>query len=76
MKKFKVTKIMLLFISLIFTLGLFVGCSDSKQNVKDRSGNEFIMPKNLNRIISTAPTNTEILVGLGLGDKIVATDEY
>lgn len=76
MKKFKVTKITLLFISLIFTLGLFVGCSDSKQNVKDRSGNEFIMPKNLNRIISTAPTNTEILVGLGLGDKIIATDEY
>lgn len=76
MKKFKVTKIILLVISLIFTLGLFVGCSNDKQNIKDRSGNEVAMPKNLNRIISTAPANTEILVGLGLGDKIVATDDY
>lgn len=34
--------------------------------------NKYIL--NLNRIISTSLTNKEILVGLG--DKIVATDEY
>ncbi|GHT67401.1 ABC transporter substrate-binding protein [Spirochaetia bacterium] len=30
----------------------------------------------INRIISTAPSNTEIIVGLGLADKIVAADKY
>ncbi|MCL2834256.1 MAG: ABC transporter substrate-binding protein [Treponema sp.] len=29
-----------------------------------------------NRIISAAPSNTEIVTGLGLGDRIIATDKY
>ena len=28
------------------------------------------------RIISTAPSNTEIIIGLGLGDRIIAADKY
>jgi len=42
----------------------------------DREGNEIEIPKSLDKIISTSPTNTEILVGLGLTDKIIATDLY
>jgi iron complex transport system substrate-binding protein len=30
----------------------------------------------INRIISTAPSNTEIIIGLGLADRIIATDKY
>lgn len=33
-------------------------------------------PKIPERIISTSPSNTEILVGLGLGEKLVAVDTY
>lgn len=43
---------------------------------KDRAGNDIRVPDKLDRIISTAPSNTEILIGLGLGDKLVAVDEY
>ena len=30
----------------------------------------------INRIISAAPSNTEIITGLGLGDRIIAIDQY
>jgi iron complex transport system substrate-binding protein len=30
----------------------------------------------INRIISTAPSNTEIIIGLGLGGRIIAADKY
>jgi iron complex transport system substrate-binding protein len=33
-------------------------------------------PSVINRIISTAPSNTEIIAGLGFGDRIVAIDSY
>ena len=44
--------------------------------IKDREGNEVTMPNKIERIISTAPSNTEILVELGLADKLVAIDTY
>lgn len=60
---------------LIFT----VGCSSSaneSQTVTDREGNEVTIPTKIERIISTAPSNTEVLVELGVGDKLVAVDKY
>ena len=42
----------------------------------DRAGNEISIPKEINKIISLSPNNTEILVELGFGDRIIATDEY
>lgn len=33
-------------------------------------------PTVINRIISTAPSNTEIIIGLGLADRIIAADKY
>lgn len=44
------------------------------EKIKDRAGNEIEVPKNINRIISMAPSTTEILLDLGLGDKIIAVD--
>lgn len=76
MKKNKLIKKLAFCVSLLFILGIFVGCGENSQTMKDREGNEFTVPKKIDKIISTAPSNTEILVGLGLGDKIIATDDY
>ncbi|MGG7177039.1 ABC transporter substrate-binding protein [Clostridium paraputrificum] len=55
---------------------LLVGCGEKAVTMKDREGNEFTSPKKIERIISTAPSNTEVLVALGLADKLVAVDKY
>jgi iron complex transport system substrate-binding protein len=43
---------------------------------QDREGNAITLPENIDRIISMGPSNTEVLVMLGCGDKIIAADEY
>ncbi|GAA0127203.1 ABC transporter substrate-binding protein [Clostridium sp. CTA-19] len=72
----KSKKILLVLLSAMMSLVLLVGCSSKTTTMKDREGNEFTAPEKLEKIISTAPSNTEILVGLGLGDKLVAVDTY
>ncbi|MCL2140427.1 MAG: ABC transporter substrate-binding protein [Dehalococcoidia bacterium] len=42
----------------------------------DREGNPIVVPETVERIISIGPSNTEILIALGLADKIVAADYY
>lgn len=42
--------------------------------LEDRAGNPIEIPETIERIVSLAGSNTEILVDLGLGDKIVAID--
>ncbi|MGL5647609.1 MAG: ABC transporter substrate-binding protein [Clostridium sp.] len=74
MKNFK--KLLVVFVALTIVIGALVGCGKQEVTMKDRAGNSFIAPKKIERIISTAPSNTEILVGLGLGDKIVGIDKY
>ena len=60
-----------------FVLLFAVGCSSNKEvTVTDREGNEVTIPSKLEKIITTAPSNTEILVGLGVADKLVAVDTY
>lgn len=44
--------------------------------VTDRAGNDVVIPEEINRIISISPSNTEIIVALGSGDKLVAVDKY
>ncbi|MEG0855778.1 MAG: ABC transporter substrate-binding protein [Terrisporobacter sp.] len=59
------------------TLMLTVGCSQPKETtVTDREGNEVTIPTKIERIVSTAPSNTEVLVDLGMSDKIVCVDKY
>lgn len=43
---------------------------------KDREGNPISVPESIERIISLGPSNSEILVALGFGDKIVAADTF
>lgn len=62
MKKF------LTLIFFVFSFSIFVSCGrDIDSGISD---NKDI------RIVSLAPSNTEILVGLNLGDKIVGIDQY
>lgn len=72
-KKSSLIALLLLFVMIIGTL---TGCNTKATTMKDREGNEFTTPKKLERIISTAPSNTEVLLGLGLADKLVAVDKY
>ncbi|PAT02224.1 ABC transporter substrate-binding protein [Candidatus Izimaplasma bacterium ZiA1] len=64
----------------LLVLGILVmsGCQKDLENlnITDREGNEVSIPSKINRIVSTAPSNTEVLVELGLSDKIVAVDKY
>ena len=66
-------------LALIMTLSIFVlsGCSSQTDRmVTDREGTEVNIPTKIEKIISTAPSNTEVLMALGLGDKLVAIDHY
>ena len=70
-KTFKYT---FLAINLMFILFMFLGCTSNKSI--EYNGQKINVPKNIERIISTAPSNTEVLIDLGLSDKIVAIDKY
>lgn len=64
---------------LLTTLSMFIfsGCSsESDRTVTDREGSQVNIPTKIEKIISTAPSNTEVIMGLGLGDKLVAIDKY
>lgn len=69
-------KLIPLVIITIITLLMFTGCVKKQVTMKDMEGTEFKVPKKFEKIVSTAPSNTEILVGLGLGDKIACVDKY
>ncbi|MBP3930047.1 MAG: ABC transporter substrate-binding protein [Peptostreptococcaceae bacterium] len=69
-------KILSLITSIIVFSFILVGCSKKDVVITDREGNEVTISNKLERIISTAPANTETLVELGLADKLVAVDQY
>ena len=69
-------KVLSLIATFVMAMMIFVGCSSKPTTMQDREGNEFNVPKEVNTIISTAPSNTEVLVALGLDDKLVAVDKY
>ena len=50
--------------------------NSSTKPTQDRSGNAIVIPENVEKIVSMAPSVTEILVDLGYADKIVACDTY
>ncbi|MFI3251377.1 MAG: ABC transporter substrate-binding protein [Eubacteriales bacterium] len=43
---------------------------------EDRMGRSYILPTSTEKIMSLAPSNTEILIGLGLGDSLAVVDSY
>jgi len=69
-------KMLSLITSIMVSSFILVGCSTKDVVIKDREGNDVTMPNKIERIISTAPANTEVLVELGLANKLVAIDTY
>ena len=56
---------------------LISGCSANRgREVIDPSGRAVVIKGNVNRIVSTAPSNTEIIVDLGMAHKLVAIDRH
>ena len=72
----KSKKLLSLIASAAMAMMIMAGCSKQPTVMQDREGNEFTLPENIKTIVSTAPSNTEVLVGLGLADKLVAIDKY
>ncbi|WP_230399115.1 ABC transporter substrate-binding protein [Novisyntrophococcus fermenticellae] len=54
------------------------GAQQSKYDgiTEDRLGNPITLPDTIEKVLVAGPSNAEILVGLGYGDKIVAADVY
>ena len=72
-------KKLLVKIILILTLGVvaLTGCARKESRVVfDRAGIRVVVDRPINRIVSTAPSNTEIIASLGLADKLVAIDRH
>lgn len=74
-------RIISLVLVVILLMGIIVGCApkDKNQgptNLVDPLGNEVLIPENIESIVSLGPSITQILVELGLGDKIIAIDTY
>ena len=69
-------KLLSLAFVVILIMTMLIGCTEKTTAMTDRAGNKFDLPKKVNTIISTAPSNTEILVNLGLADKLIAIDKY
>ena len=79
MKIFK--KYILIFTFLLFTLNLFLLMVSAMTvnfplTIIDDTGTAVTIPQEPQRIVSTAPSNTEILFALGLGEKVVGITNY
>jgi len=65
------------FLLLIFFLPLSASCNAVKdKEIIDRYGEKVVVTGAVNRIVSAAPSNTEIIVDLGMADKLIAVDRY
>ncbi|MCL2186477.1 MAG: ABC transporter substrate-binding protein [Treponema sp.] len=63
--------------SLILITLLFSSCNAAKTNeIIDRTGRNIVIRNPINRVVSTAPSNTEIIVDLGQAEKLVAIDKH
>ena len=69
-------KVLSIIMAVTLVMLTVVGCSSKEVVIKDREGRDVKVPNKIDRIISTAPSNTEVLVELGLADKLVAVDKY
>ncbi len=70
--------------AVIFIVLIYAGCMGNEpyktgefpRTLVDDVGREVSVPVKPERIISLAPSNTEILYSLGVGDKVVGTTSY
>jgi len=70
------TNISLYGLWLIFLILIF-GCTANKgREITDRTGRAVTIKKQINRVVSTAPSNTEIITDLGQARKLAAIDRH
>jgi iron complex transport system substrate-binding protein len=56
---------------------VFAGCEKTGgRKLVDRAGETLTLPAKIERVISAAPSNTEIVAALGLAGKLIAIDKY
>lgn len=55
---------------------MFTACALAEKPAKDRAGNVISLPEDVGSIISLAPSITQVVLDLGLGDRIAAVDTY
>lgn len=99
MIKSRLTKAIVLLLSLVLIMGTFTGCVKKEEEkidkksevnnnatnstgtvypleVEDDFGNKIIIEKEPQRIVSLAPSHTEILFAIGLNEKIVGVTNF
>jgi len=65
------------FFCLLILIILLSACNQEKRKeITDRSGRNIIIKNQIKRIVSTAPSNTEIIVDLGQAEKLIAIDKH
>lgn len=62
--------------SLIILLALLFSLALASDVTADRAGNPIALPQSISRVISLAPSTTQILCDMGLKDKLIAVDAY
>lgn len=62
---------------ILFYLFIF-SCKDLNNipQIKDRAGNDIIVPEKIDKIISLSPSITEVLIDIGESEKIISVDSY
>ncbi|KLI35031.1 iron ABC transporter substrate-binding protein [Brachyspira hyodysenteriae] len=67
-----------IFLFIFFSIFLFSCSNADKSNnnlsIKDRAGNDIILPEKIENIASLTPSATDIILSLGISDKIIAFD--
>ena len=48
--------------------------STAESDMLDRSGNGIVLPEKIDKIVSMAPSTTQVLIEIGLADKIIGID--
>lgn len=82
--KIKLFRLGVFCLILVILSGLFISCSSPAEDelispsieITDQLGRVVTLETYPQRIVSLAPSNTEILFALGLGDRVVAVTDY
>ncbi|MDR2494612.1 MAG: ABC transporter substrate-binding protein [Spirochaetaceae bacterium] len=61
---------------ILFSVFLTACAKETSREVLDRTGRKVLVGKDVKRVISMAPSNTEIIVDLGMAHKLVAVDRH
>jgi len=78
MKRLRPITLLIAHCLLLIVISLSASACTGKngRELLDRSGRTVVINGPVNRVVSTAPSNTEIIVDLGMADKLVAVDRY